>query len=388
MERRVLVHNPNNPVTVSVERITGPFDRKPLAALVSQAGGADSVVVKTLTPAGAVIVPHWVAGHDTDHWNLWNREVFAYTTGVVDSFVDAGAVREFTEGFERGLRAPKLLASLDGGDGSVSLILENVKGRTGAELTLEDHARIAAGLGEAQGRLCEANGEPQAWTDLPWLSRSWVRKYATTRIPGPGVYQNVQAWEHPVVIEGFGSKRHEIRRRFGELYQGSGRWFSLLESLPQTLCHLDFWPNNAIAAKDGSDVLIDWSFVGRGAVGEDPGNWIPDTIFDHFMEPSELEAVESAVWSSYRSGLERSGWDLPIDLARLGMLASAVKYIWLPGLMVERADHSGPTAYGAQEGFDLAEVFARRLPVFMRLLDWIDKADSLASKLGSDWVGE
>lgn len=367
MDPQPLVFNRNNPVTVSVERVHG------------RPQGARSAVAKTLSPNGQVIVPHWTAGTDDRHWNLWNRELLAYSSGLTDSFSDVG------------LRGPRLLDTVQWPDDSVELLLEDVAGRSGGELTLEDHRRINHKLGRAQASAMVTLGDEsipsgqRAWTSVPWLSKNWIRQYASTRLNRPTVYADKSLWEHPVVVEGFGADRHVIRQGFGELYASANKWFDLLEALPQTLCHLDFWPNNAIAASDGTDVLIDWAFVGWGAVGEDPGNWIPDSVFDHFVEPEEIDALESTVWDAYRMGLESHGLDgLAVELARLGLCSSAVKYIWLPGMMVMNADHVGPTAYGSREGYPLHVVFARRAPMLLRLLERIDEAERLLVELRGD----
>lgn len=371
MEPERLVFNPNNPVTVAVERVVDPL------------AGISRAVRKTITPHGRVVVPHWTAGTDEQHWNLWDRERRAYESGVVDAYATAG------------LRSPRLCAVNQRSDGAVELLFEDVGGRTGSALKLEDHRRIAHRLGRAQG-LIATDPRDFAWSRAPWLSRQWLRKYASSRLDGAAVYGDERLWAHPVVVAGFGAGRHELRRRFGELYDSATKWFDLLDALPRTLCHLDLWPNNAIAATDGTDVLIDWAFVGWGAVGEDPGNWVADTIFDHCMEPEDLQRLEATVWDAYRAGLVDSRWstapdpsghrsgaarDVPSELARLGMCASAVKYIWLPAMMVRNADHVGPTAYGAQDGFPLEVVFARRMPMLLRLLAWIDEAEHLLGEL-------
>ena len=98
----------------------------------------------------------------------------------------------------------------------------------------------------------------------------------------------------------------------------------LVESLPRTLCHLDCWANNAIAADDGTDVLVDWSFAGDGAVGEDPGNWVPDTLFDFFLESEEFGAArpDGVVDLRRRPRRRRAGPTTP-DVARLAMCAAA-----------------------------------------------------------------
>ncbi len=60
------------------------------------------------------------------------------------------------------------------------------------------------------------------------------------------------------------------------------------------MCHLDFWTKNLIKRSDGRLVLLDWAFVGDGAMGEDIGNLVPGTAFDHFI------AAESLLTSSWR----------------------------------------------------------------------------------------
>lgn len=345
-----IVFNPNNPVTEVVERAR--WRDRP-------------AVRKVIRPDGPVVVPHWDSSSDPTHWNLWNREDHAYTSGVADTFAADG------------VRSPELLERIERGDGSVELWLEDVAGRPGAEWEVADHARFARRLGAAQAR-----ATPDRVPDRPWLSRGWMRAYALSRPPGPGIVEDDEAWAHPVVVEGFGDSLERIRVGCRRWWDEHERWFALVESLPRTLCHLDCWPHNLVAAHDGTDVLVDWAFVGWGAVGEDPGNLVPDTFFDHFLEPGRFAELDAAVWQAYATGLESTGWPHDIDLARLGMVASAIKYLWLPGLMVENADHSGPTGYGGREGYPLVEVFRRRARVFDALLDWTDEARALAGRLG------
>lgn len=346
-----IAFNRANPVTHVVERV--PWD------------GA-TAVRKVLRPDGDVVVDHWVTSSDPCHWNHWRREDLAYSTGLVDAFAPEG------------IRGPRLLERREDDDGSVALVLEDVAGRPGPTWTMADHARFAGRLGAAQGRL----GRPGAVPRRDWLSRGWLRQYALSR-PGAVALHDPAAWEHPVVVEGWGDERHRIRGRFTEVWDAADRWIGLVESLPRTLCHLDCWANNAIAADDGTDVLVDWSFTGDGAVGEDAGNWVPDSIFDFFLESEVFGALDRTVWSNYADGLERSGWPYDPDLARLAMCAGGtLKYVWLPGLMVSRAGHGGPTGYGGRPGPPEPEVFAHRLGVFDALLGWLDEATALAGATG------
>jgi hypothetical protein len=352
-DHAAIAFNRANPVTEVVERVPR--------------GGA-TAVRKVLRPDGEVVVGHWVTSDDPRHWNHWRREDRAYATGLVDAFA------------AEGIRGPRLLERHELDDGSVALVLEDVAGRPGPEWAAEDHARFAGRLGAAQGRL----GRPGAVPRLDWLSRGWLRQYTLSR-PGQDALRDPAAWEHPVVVQGWGDARHRIRARFTELWDDADRWIGLVESLPRTLCHLDCWANNAVAADDGTDVLVDWAFVGDGAVGEDVGNWVPDGIFDFFAAPEDFASLDRAVWSNYAEGLDRSGWPYDPDLARLAMCAGgALKYVWLPGLMVSRAGHGGPTGYGGRAGPDEVDVFAHRLGVFDGLLAWLDEAAALADSLGLD----
>ena len=102
------------------------------------------------------------------------------------------------------------------------------------------------------------------------------------------------------------------------------------ESLPRTLCHLDFWPKNLFRRPGDEIVVIDWSFAGDGTIGEDAGNLVPDAVFDHFVAAGEMPRLEQIVFHGYLRGLRAVGWDDDPRLVQLGMWSSAVKYDWRP----------------------------------------------------------
>src|SRR5438309_4827997 len=121
------------------------------------------------------------------------------------------------------------------------------------------------------------------------------------------------------------------------LHEDRERFLFLLESLPRTLCHLDVWPHNLIARGDEDTVLLDWAFVGDGALGEDIGNLVPDSVFDLFLPAKLLPELDAAVFGSYVAGLRDAGWEGDERVVRLGMCASAVKYEWLLPWILQRA---------------------------------------------------
>ena len=80
-----------------------------------------------------------------------------------------------------------------------------------------------------------------------------------------------------------------------------------MERMPRTLCHLDVWPNNLFARTDGTFTLVDWSFVGEGALGEDVGNLVPDSVFDLFWPARDLPELDREIFRGYISGLRDGG---------------------------------------------------------------------------------
>jgi hypothetical protein len=92
-------------------------------------------------------------------------------------------------------------------------------------------------------------------------------------------------------------------------------------------------------------VAIDWAFVGIGAVGEDAGNLVPDSVFDGFLPPERIDELHDLVWTEYLAGLRDSGWPGEERDARLGFcVGAALKYVWVrPRVPLE----GGPEATAA-----------------------------------------
>ncbi|MFC7646769.1 phosphotransferase family protein [Streptosporangium lutulentum] len=156
---------------------------------------------------------------------------------------------------------------------------------------------------------------------------------------------------------------------------------SLMQTLPRTVCHLDAWPNNIIRRPTGEVVLLDWAFVGDGALGEDIGNLIPDSVFDLLIPHQLLGDLDRQATRAYLEGLnEAAGGDE--RLVRLGICASAVKYDWLTARSLERASADQHTDYGGDTTVDADARYAARAAGLSLCAQWACEADHLAHELG------
>jgi hypothetical protein len=349
-----LTHNANNAVTAGIWRIRA---------------GSLSTVLKVVSPPGVrATLEEWNSSEDPSHWNYWEREALAYERGVTSVYSAAG------------ISGPRLLSLNRRPNGEVSLWLEDAQSEDGSvpgtRWRMEDYRRFAYGLGLAQGSLALTGSA----LDHPWLTRRFLRDYVLSKQMERSILYSDEAWRRPLVRDNFPSG---LRRGLVRLHEERERFFSLMERLPRTLCHLDVWPNNLFARKDGTFTLVDWSFVGEGALGEDIGNLVPDSVFDLFVPARKLAVLEREVFGGYLSGLRQAGWDGDERMVRLGMCASAVKYGWLGPLMLQRASNASQLGYGGRETVDAERLYAERGIALAFLASWAEEARALAEELGT-----
>lgn len=326
-------HNPNNGVTADV--------------------WSDNGVVHKVLTCRKEAPANWASSLDQRHWNYWKREALAY---------------EYELPARLGLSAPKPLGISETADGDIELLLEQVTGRHAAALTLEDLDAVAMALGLSQGR--------RQLPDEPWLSRDFIRSYSGSRVTDWSLLGDDAAWEQPLIRQHFGP---ELRAALGRLHERREWLLSLMERLPRTVCHLDVWPNNVIRA-DGEPVLLDWAFVGDGAIGEDIGNLIPDSVFDLAFRHSMLDLLDDRLTSAYLEGLRAVGWDGDERLVRLGKCASAVKYDWLTVYCLENASRATQMAYGHTRPVDVHARYAARAAGLAHCAWWADEAEKLVQE--------
>jgi hypothetical protein len=301
--------------------------------------------------------PHWAASQEPRHWNYWLREPLAYATSLPGRL---------------GVGAPRLIDIATVGD-DIEIVLEDVAGRHGATLTVDDLEATAEMLGRSQGR-----------PDLPdetWLSRDFLATYSGTRPVDWELMPSAERWAAPLMRAHFSA---EIRDALLRMHGNRSRLLKLLAQLPRTVCHLDVWPNNIFRRADGQMVLVDWAFVGEGVVGEDIGNLVPDSVFDLLLPPEVIDVLDARLPSAYLRGLRDAGWDGDERLVHIGIRASGIKYDWLTAFCLEHAETDAHRDYGGGGTVDADARYAARAAGLALCARWSDEALRLASEVGLD----
>jgi aminoglycoside/choline kinase family phosphotransferase len=142
---------------------------------------------------------------------------------------------------------------------------------------------------------------------------------------------------------------------------------ALAEAAERTLCHLDVWPAN-LMDDAGRSVLLDWSFTGDGAVGEDVANLIVDSFTDGLMDVALLPELVGQAVDRYLDGLRDGGWSGSADSVRRAVaVCGAAKYSWFAPVLIGRAirDDLGTRSYGQDAS---AATALRRLTGLVTLL--------------------
>jgi aminoglycoside/choline kinase family phosphotransferase len=129
-----------------------------------------------------------------------------------------------------------------------------------------------------------------------------------------------------------------LRSRVRSIWQARETLLQAVESAPQTLVHLDFWPTNLIAADDGTTVAVDWSQIGIGAVGQDIDQLTLDPVWMQVLPDASLDELQTHVLRGYASGLRSSGFiATEADLNRWYAAAAGARYVPMAAFQARRA---------------------------------------------------
>ncbi len=339
-----LDHSPNVGTTVGLWRWQGRIQQ-------ADGGLTWGLVQKRL--ALATRSPRWPGEPSPHDFGYWRREADALTS---DLFDDMGSE----------LRAPGIHAVVDV-PGGVDVWMEDLGQPLSVTRSVDDIARAARRLGEWQGRQA-ATAAPLPTQDF--LCIDFIGEYLSHRSGGPRV---AAAWWDLTLV----------RRHFDPLLEGMcqriddarGMLTRALATLPRCVNHNDVWPANLFAVDDAT-VLIDWSYVGVGALGEDAGNLIPDSFFDIIIDPADSDRLRRSVTSAYIEGVTASGWTGDPRHIEFAINALAgIKYTWLLAHSLQRIAGNA------------IETTARRLRVDVDTLVRASSAGlELAARMGEDAI--
>jgi hypothetical protein len=130
--------------------------------------------------------------------------------------------------------------------------------------------------------------------------------------------------DHPSVKRAYPP---DVAEKLFQLWAERDWYFHILAQLPQTLCHMDAFRRNLFISQtlagNQETVVIDWAFVGPGAIGEELAPLISATIIFFEVDFSDLLGLEKQILEGYVAGLSAAGWQGDTRQVRLGYMAAA-----------------------------------------------------------------
>lgn len=224
---------------------------------------------------------------DPSSFDYPSRETDLYSSGLLDTIPD--------------ISVPAFYGAVDRGQ-ETWLWLEDLTEIVQPEWTVDRFALIARQLGRMNGSWLD--GRPLQ--DHPSLSRHWLAGRSEA-----AAHANLQLdahREHPVVRQVVSPHQAEWLNR---VWENRHQHLDFLASMPQVFSHLDAFPRNIFFRdKEGlkSTTLIDWSFAGLAAPGEElAALCIASALFSPALVP-HLSLIERAAFNSYVQGLQERGW--------------------------------------------------------------------------------
>jgi aminoglycoside phosphotransferase (APT) family kinase protein len=241
--------------------------------------------------------------------------------------------------------------------------MEDVAGRHGPQLRLEDYEVIARDLATTQGAYAAGT------TPLPdhdWLSRGWLRGWVEVAGRHVDVIEDGDVW----LDERIGSLV-PLRKRALELWRERERLLAIVDEAPRTVVHLDFWPTNLFVADGEPTVAIDWSQVGIGALAQDLDQIVLDPIWMHVLPDVDPRMLERHVVHAYTAGLQEAGCDVAIaDVHRWYAAAGSVHYTPMLGFQAAAVADADAVAFQERRwGRTFGQITATRGAALQRAIE-------------------
>lgn len=159
----------------------------------------------------------------------------------------------------------------------------------------------------------------------PWLSRDWLRK--KVELSAPALQKPHENRSHLLVHRWLNAALQEETLA---LWQERERFLTLLDQLPQTLCHFDAFRRNLFTSSDSAGVTrlvaVDWAFTGQGALGVEVHCLTAVGIAFFDVELAQAQALDEIVFAGYLAGLDDVGWRGDPRQVRLAYTATAIRY--------------------------------------------------------------
>ena len=287
-------------VTVIDWQVTllGGLDSSPLAGGVCLVAGTAvtpthqtrdwRVVVKILRSPEGVMIPDGRCitrdmAEDQTNFVYWQREALAAQSDLFDALPD-------------GLRGPQCLGVSHISDTECWLWQEYLP--ADHEWTWDDYHAAAYRLGQWQAT-------HQDLPQQPWLGRDWLAGW----VHGPltsifGMVEGMNGYHHPLLTTYFSPEELAALR---QLWANRQSYLDKVAQLPQTLCHLDAHRGN-LSWQGDELALLDWAFVGAGALGEELAAFIGATLLLDYVSLADAEQLEQVTFAGYLAGLRAAGW--------------------------------------------------------------------------------
>jgi hypothetical protein len=273
--------------------------------------GDESLVVKVLRRSDEFTADGlWGGADDVDHRNYWKREWLAFDSGLLDSLPGE-------------LRAPYCRLTSQPDDDECWIWMEDLAGRTGPTLLLDDYDAVARALGTTQGAYA-TGGAPLP--EHPWLSRDWLAGWVALTAPFVEAAADPDRWRDPRL-----APFHVSNARALALWQARDELLRVAASAPPTLVHWDFWPTNLYVDATGP-VAIDWSQVGLAGLAHDLDQLVLDPVWMHVRPAEDLAELQRRVIPAYAAGLRAAGCEVSdAEVFRWYAAVAAARYAWLAG---------------------------------------------------------